>query len=135
MSDLSPQVSPLRPASGICRRKYEQFQLDHAHKLALSDGVRYASEQTGVSIASIYKLLKPQKPIQRKSRTSKPKAERPEKAFAATPLFQKAVALGEFFHANVPGDSKRNAFTRSAIKLGIDHKLLWTSFKFSIYSK
>lgn len=135
MTDLAPQPSPLRPTNQLVRRKYPEAILAEAVKLALTDGVAYSEKMTGVKSASIYKALKPNKPITRKARSSKPKSERPEKAFATTPLFRKAVALGEFFHSNVPGDSKRNAFARSAAKLGIDAKLLWKAYKFSLYTK
>jgi hypothetical protein len=119
----------------MVRRKYTDEQLRIAKELALTDGVAFASTTSGVAASTIYKLLKPAAPITRKSTTSKPRPVPPEKAFSQTALFKKAVALGEFFHSNVPGDSKRNAYARASAKLGIDAGLLWKAWKYSQFTK
>lgn len=134
MSDLPPNPSPLRPAAQLVRRRYQQHLLDEAIKLCHSDGVAHASQVTGVNKATLYKLLRPAAPVIRKGRASKPKPESPEKAFLKTPLYAKAKALGEMYAANVPGDSKRNAYARSAARLGIDAKLLWKAYKAELYT-
>jgi hypothetical protein len=135
MSNLAPSPSPLRPSNPMIRRKYPDAVLAEAVKLASTDGVAYAEKMTGVKSSSIYKAIRPPKPTTRKSATSKLKPVPPEKAFSQTALFKKAVALGEFFHSNVPGDNKRNAYARAAAKLGIDAGLLWKAWKYSQFTK
>ncbi len=134
MNTLPPNTSPIRPNKSLIRRKYEPYLLDEALKLCHSDGVAYAEKATGVKRTTLYKLLKPAKEISRTAKAPKPKAERPEKSFAATGLFRKACALGEYYHANVPGDSKRNAYARASAKLGIDAGLLWKAWKYSNFT-
>lgn len=135
MNGLPPSPSPLRPASQLVRRKYSDWQLAEAKKLALSDGITYASEQTLVAKSTIYKLVNPPKPITRKARSSKPKAESPEKAMLCSAVWPKLKALAMFYHANVPNDSLRNAYGRAASKLNQDIKTVWRAHKQERYSQ
>lgn len=134
MSDLPPSPSPLRPVKQLERRRYQQFQLDEALKIARVDGVKYASECTGVAVASIYKLLKPAVRKTKPAKAAKPKPESPEKLLLRSPAWPKLKALALYYHANVPNDSLRNAFTRASIKIGQDHRIAWRAYKTEKYS-
>lgn len=135
MSNLAPAPSPLRPVKELVRRRYQPFQLAEALKLALSDGVAYSSATTGVAASTIYKLIKPAARKVKPATSPKSKPESPEKLLLRSPQWAKIKALALYYHANVPNDSLRNAFTRAAIKLGHDYKTVWRCYKLSIYSQ
>lgn len=135
MSNLPPSPSPLRPVKQIIRRRYQPFQLAEALKLAKSDGVAYASSQTNVAASTIYKLLKPAARKVKPAAPPRAKPESPEKLLLRLPQWSKIKALALYYHANVPNDSLRNAFTRAAIKIGVDYKTVWRAFKAEKYSQ
>lgn len=135
MSNLAPSPSPLRPASQLVRRKYPQPMLDEALKLCHSDGVAYAEKMTGVKAASLYKLLKPAARKVKPAASPKAKPESPEKLLLRSPQWSKIKALALYYHANVPNDSLRNAFTRASFKFGADVKTVWRCYKLERFSQ
>lgn len=135
MSNLAPSPSPLRPVNPLVRRKYPQPMIYEALKLCHSDGVAYAEKMTGVKAASLYKILKPSARTVKPAKTPKAKPESPEKLLLRSPQWAKIKALALYYHASVPNDSLRNAFTRAATKLGYEVKTVWRCYKLSIYSQ
>lgn len=135
MSTLSPSPSPLRPQNKMVRRKYSEAQCSEAIKIAKTDGVSYASSCTGVSIAALYKLMRPAARKVKPAASPKAKPESPEKLMLRSPQWAKIKALALYYHANVPNDSLRNAFTRAAFKFGADVKTVWRTFKAEKYSQ
>lgn len=135
MSNLAPSPSPLRPTIQLIRRKYSDWQLAEALKLAMSDGVAYSSATTGVAASTIYKIIKPAARKVKPAKSPKAKPESPEKLLLRSPQWAKIKALALYYHASVPNDSLRNAFTRAATKLGYEVKTVWRCYKLSIYSQ
>jgi hypothetical protein len=136
MNTIAPSPSPVVPVGGFFRRKYSDAQIIEAKRLALSDGVAFASEKTGVSAASIYKLIKPPKP-KAKAAPRKPTQARPERAMLASPQYKKAKAMGEMFFASIPGSivAKRKCMDRAAERFGLDRAIFWRAYKLEQYAQ
>ena len=133
MNPLPPSPSALRPKRPIVRRRYTDFQIQEAMKLAREVSVAYASEQTGVPTNYIYKNLRPSGQMQSTDRAWRHKAKKPNAidAMLKLPAYEKAKGLAELWHANVGhnGISMRSCLERAADSVGIDRKVFFRAYK------